>query len=464
MATEQKHERESRFLLPILIVVGILCFRLTAWTLFRGQLALILTDSYVLSHGAQIASVLVLVAVVSALKPSLRWRAPAIVVAALLMAASAAWIVFPAAVIRADVVRVACMVHGAASAVIFIGWGAVTCRHRPQMTAVCVMIAFLLDSMIAGVLDSMPVLVPALSVITPLIAGGLLVLVLLRFQDSLPDETLAFFTKSVMRSLPWGLLAFLFLCSLMVTISSVLAPVETLSRQFSVNNFWTPIFLTALAAALFLFRVKKRERSDGLWILFSFIMFCGLVAFSSLSLVDYSLALGFMRATQDCLFMFSWILVADIAYHHRLPAVPFFGLCTIFVMMPEPVPAAILGMVLAPVPLSAQGPLSVTIALIMAVVLVAFTLVLLQRQARGEAVSQWHDSHLAQRVEELTRTFGFTDRESEVAELLLQGYSMPQISERLFVSLDTVRTHMRHIYQKAGVHSKVELIELSKKP
>ncbi len=105
-----------------------------------------------------------------------------------------------------------------------------------------------------------------------------------------------------------------------------------------------------------------------------------------------------------------------------------------------------------------------TIALIMAVVLVAFTLVLLQRQARGEAVSQWHDSHLAQRVEELTRTFGFTDRESEVAELLLQGYSMPQISERLFISLDTVRTHMRHIYQKAGVHSKVELIELSKKP
>ena len=59
---------------------------------------------------------------------------------------------------------------------------------------------------------------------------------------------------------------------------------------------------------------------------------------------------------------------------------------------------------------------------------------------------------------------GTKEQFQEFHELLLQGYSMPQISERLFISLDTVRTHMRHIYQKAGVHSKVELIELSKKP
>ena len=47
-----------------------------------------------------------------------------------------------------------------------------------------------------------------------------------------------------------------------------------------------------------------------------------------------------------------------------------------------------------------------------------------------------------------------TPRESEILTLLVQGLNYVMISERLFISLDTVRNHFRHIYQKLQVHSK----------
>jgi PAS domain S-box-containing protein len=44
-----------------------------------------------------------------------------------------------------------------------------------------------------------------------------------------------------------------------------------------------------------------------------------------------------------------------------------------------------------------------------------------------------------------------TDRELEVLGLAAEGYSGPQIAERLFVSPATVKTHFEHIYEKLGV-------------
>jgi len=49
-----------------------------------------------------------------------------------------------------------------------------------------------------------------------------------------------------------------------------------------------------------------------------------------------------------------------------------------------------------------------------------------------------------------------TAREQEILELLVQGYRYREIAEALFVSLDTVRTHIRHIYEKLHVRSRTE--------
>ena len=56
--------------------------------------------------------------------------------------------------------------------------------------------------------------------------------------------------------------------------------------------------------------------------------------------------------------------------------------------------------------------------------------------------------------------YGLTQRELDVAALFLQGRSMSYIAEKSFVSENTVKTHVQHVYRKCGVHSKQELIDL----
>jgi DNA-binding NarL/FixJ family response regulator len=52
----------------------------------------------------------------------------------------------------------------------------------------------------------------------------------------------------------------------------------------------------------------------------------------------------------------------------------------------------------------------------------------------------------------------FTPRESEILALLTDGLNYSVIGERLFISLDTVRNHIRHIYEKLHVHTKAEAV------
>ena len=56
--------------------------------------------------------------------------------------------------------------------------------------------------------------------------------------------------------------------------------------------------------------------------------------------------------------------------------------------------------------------------------------------------------------------FGLTRRESEILLLLAQGRSISVIQEKLVVSKNTVKTHVKNIYNKLDVHSQQELIDL----
>lgn len=53
-----------------------------------------------------------------------------------------------------------------------------------------------------------------------------------------------------------------------------------------------------------------------------------------------------------------------------------------------------------------------------------------------------------------------TEKEIEVVEYLLKGYTYRVISEQLFISENTVKYHIRNIYQKLQINSRMELINL----
>lgn len=65
-----------------------------------------------------------------------------------------------------------------------------------------------------------------------------------------------------------------------------------------------------------------------------------------------------------------------------------------------------------------------------------------------------------QQAEELQRTYGLSNRETEVAALLLAGRSRPYIRDELIISLNTVHSHASSIYAKCGVHSQREFMDL----
>ncbi|MCD8317006.1 MAG: LuxR family transcriptional regulator [Eggerthellaceae bacterium] len=64
------------------------------------------------------------------------------------------------------------------------------------------------------------------------------------------------------------------------------------------------------------------------------------------------------------------------------------------------------------------------------------------------------------KIRYLIRKYGLTDREGEVMTLFAMGNNLAYIQEELHLSKSTVSTHRQHIYQKLGIHSHQELLDL----
>jgi DNA-binding NarL/FixJ family response regulator len=54
--------------------------------------------------------------------------------------------------------------------------------------------------------------------------------------------------------------------------------------------------------------------------------------------------------------------------------------------------------------------------------------------------------------------YRLSDREVEVLNLLAQGNNYQQIADQLFISVDTVRHHIKNIYKKLRVHTQSEAV------
>jgi DNA-binding NarL/FixJ family response regulator len=50
-------------------------------------------------------------------------------------------------------------------------------------------------------------------------------------------------------------------------------------------------------------------------------------------------------------------------------------------------------------------------------------------------------------------------REQEILDQLSQGFRYKEIGDRLFISIETVRTHVRKIYEKLHVNSRIEALK-----
>lgn len=100
---------------------------------------------------------------------------------------------------------------------------------------------------------------------------------------------------------------------------------------------------------------------------------------------------------------------------------------------------------------------------------------LLKNVSMGDLVRAIQDAHVGrstmsqEAVQALVQStsqnssqdYGLTPREFEVLELLVAGLNNPEISERLYISIGTTRTHVSNIFSKLGVSNRAEAIALA---
>lgn len=85
-------------------------------------------------------------------------------------------------------------------------------------------------------------------------------------------------------------------------------------------------------------------------------------------------------------------------------------------------------------------------------------------QVRSEqelaVVMEDQEQELARRIDQIAEIHKLTVREKEVLELVYEGYTNPDIAEALFISINTVKKHIRNLYEKMGVNSRMETVHL----
>lgn len=63
-------------------------------------------------------------------------------------------------------------------------------------------------------------------------------------------------------------------------------------------------------------------------------------------------------------------------------------------------------------------------------------------------------------IRKVAQKYNLTSRETDVLELWGMGHTSNYIEQQLYIAKSTVKTHLTHIYQKTGVESKEDLLQL----
>lgn len=121
-----------------------------------------------------------------------------------------------------------------------------------------------------------------------------------------------------------------------------------------------------------------------------------------------------------------------------------------------------------------QGGLTITVVALAAVYLIAMMSMFLfkDRKLKGTDAAAGGDAEREQakrdrdarefalRCQAVARAHGLTQREQEILEQLAHGHTIKEIADAFCVSTNTVKYHVKGVYQKLGAHSRDEVAEM----
>lgn len=81
-----------------------------------------------------------------------------------------------------------------------------------------------------------------------------------------------------------------------------------------------------------------------------------------------------------------------------------------------------------------------------------------QTQDKPQAQNELQAQMIEDPLEIVAEVYHLTNREREIAALVYEGFSNPDIGNRLCISVNTVKQHIHNIFGKMGIASRIELI------
>jgi DNA-binding CsgD family transcriptional regulator len=260
---------------------------------------------------------------------------------------------------------------------------------------------------------------------------------------------------------PWKLVLGLSLYGLAFGLFRLSTSAESLDSYTS--NYMLHIASQVAAALIALAVVCWLRR--GYW----FLSTIGLASFLSglaISLTNTALLGGlrvfFINFGVTCIDLLTWILLFEFFWETRLAWGRVFGLIRGITLLASFAGAAFAFFWASALDESVQKAVTITL---MAAMVVIFSSLFGVR----DIASLWGypkrgiretPNNSGKRTLFLSRSYGLTTRESEIAVLLMRGRSEPFISETLFISPHTVHSHINHIYAKMKVHSRQEFLDI----
>ncbi|RDB71483.1 helix-turn-helix transcriptional regulator [Eggerthella sinensis] len=283
--------------------------------------------------------------------------------------------------------------------------------------------------------------------------GSVLLIIVLRRSPSVPPYQAPSWNVRTMQP-SWKFLAGIF-CAL---AASAILPGSAEAGGFI--SWWSIIGGNAVAAVLILLLLASKRQGDFQKALMVFVgimavcyalsgLFIG--ADSGTTSTPFKVAQHcVILATQQCVSIAMWFVLLDIAQKTRVSP---FLICGLGLIAGELGRAAGTGIGMA-------APLDPAALSILALLMLVPSMYFFATSDQPKEVIVNAEEVLQRRLDRMADTAGLTAREREILELWVTGHRLDYVAEALFISKNTVKTHLRHIYQKTQTGNKEELLVL----
>lgn len=244
--------------------------------------------------------------------------------------------------------------------------------------------------------------------------------------------------------------------------------------RISVHDFYQyPLLIAGILTTLIIYVALKSAPEGGLRKVYKTVVLVMAVFYVLLPILE-----GFTMAGCTLALMgygtfnvLIWLILAEMAHKHSLSSMTTFGIGWGMVSLGVLI-GSLVGRALSSLePFDAQM-LSLVAAVSTGLILLSYLFVFKESDlariitpapadpANAGVPDAPHKARFMDACDLIAQECELTPRETEVMKLYAKGTTGTQIQDELFISRGTFSTHLRHIYEKTGCHSRPELVAL----